>query len=81
MFKIAATALSALALSGTVALANTDMQDRELDFPMTPETFMEVVPDASLAVFETVDTQRDGTISEREFEQAVEADIITDPRS
>ena len=80
MFKIAATALSALALSGAVAMAAEHGQDHELEFPMNQETFLEVVPDASIAVFETIDTQRDGMISEAEFEHALEAGLIEDPR-
>lgn len=79
MTRILATALTALTLGGTAALAGTD--GHHLEFPMTPEQFMQIVPDASLAVFETIDTTRDGMVSEHEFELAVDAGIIEDPRS
>ena len=79
MFKTVTTALSTLALSSTAALAMTG--DTTLEFPMDQQSFLNAMPEVSLAEFETIDTQRDGTITEDEFERAVAAGIIDDPRT
>lgn len=79
MFKTVTTALSTLALSSTAALAMTG--DTTLDFPMDQQSFLDAVPNASVAEFETIDTQRDGTITQDEFESAIAAGIIDDPRT
>lgn len=81
MLRITATAISALALGGTAAFADMHDGTTMLDFPLSIEAFESAVPGASVAAIETIDADRDDLISRTEFDRAVEADIIDDPRT
>lgn len=81
MFKIAtitAAAATALALTGAAALA--DNHDEMPDFPWTEEQFMEAVPEATPETFTMIDLDGDGTISEEEYEQAIESGALLPPQ-
>ncbi|MBK5927980.1 EF-hand domain-containing protein [Rhodobaculum claviforme] len=79
MFKTAATALAALALTGTAALAQAETSELP-DFPWTQEEFAEAAPDAMPETFAAIDADGDGEISEEEYDLAVEAGIVEDLR-
>ncbi|MGY6632637.1 MAG: EF-hand domain-containing protein [Alkalilacustris sp.] len=79
MFKIAATTLAALALTGTAALAQAQPEVQP-DFPWTEQEFMEAKPDATPEQFAEIDADGDGAITEAEYDAAVAAGIVEDIR-
>ena len=79
MFKIAATTLAALALSGTAALAQMDGEALP-DFPWSEEAFLAAAPGATPEVFAALDADGDRDVTEEEYEMAVEAGIVEDLR-
>ena len=78
MKKIIATTVSALILGTGVALASPD--HAELEFPMTQVEFLETFPELTESDFDLIATGDNVVIQEHEFEAAIEAGLIDDPR-
>ncbi|MCC5970318.1 MAG: EF-hand domain-containing protein [Pararhodobacter sp.] len=70
-----AIAACAIALMGVPAIAD---EATEHQFPLTMTEFMAAYPDATPEVFDQVDADGDGEISEEEYRDAREAGLIGD---
>lgn len=64
---------SVLALTSGPALAETDHE-----FPLTMDEFMAAYPEVTAAEFALIDSDGDGTVSEEEYESALEMGFIGD---
>jgi hypothetical protein len=76
----------ALAGAATLALSAALLPAREagatdIALPWTLAEFVMIFPEAPIELFNDIDTDGDGEISEAELDAAVAAGLIEDPRS